>query len=85
VCLFFYASSQVTLAVFDIGRLGGADFDFGACLGKFLEGARRQHNIEIIKISISSRSVVVGFRGHHGSSHGMLQQRAVPLAKMMQV
>jgi hypothetical protein len=66
---------------FDIGRLGGANFDFGACLGKFLEDARRQYNIDIIKIYISSRTVVVGLRGHHGSSHGMLQQRAALLAK----
>lgn len=73
MCSFFYALSQVHACCFDIGRLGGADFDFGACLGKFLEDARRQHNIDIIKIYISSRSVVVGLRGRRGSSPGMLQ------------
>lgn len=36
------------------------EHDFGACLGKFLEDARRQHNIDIIKIYISSTSVLVG-------------------------
>lgn len=61
------------------------EHDFGACLGKFLEAAMRQHNIEIIKISISSRLAVVGLRGHHGSSHGMLQQRAALFARMMQI
>ena len=78
-------SRLLFLILLVLGLPTSFEHDFGSCLGNFLEDARRQHNIEIIKISISSRSVVVGFRGHHGSSHGMLQQRAVLLAKMMQV
>jgi hypothetical protein len=37
------------------------EHDFGACLGKFLEDARRRHSINIIIVYISSRSIGGGF------------------------
>lgn len=78
-------SRLLFLILLVLGLPTSFEHDFGSCLGNFLEDARRQHNIDIIEIYISSRSVVAGLWGHHVSSHRMPQPIAALLARMMQI